>query len=781
MFAKPTRQEMEKRIEELEKAEHERRSVVEEQRIVLKVLDLINDTESLEELLGAILSRLKRWTGCEAVGIRLKDGHDFPYYVTDGFPEEFVRKEKHLCIYDKNGNVKRDENGNPMLECMCGNILTGRVDPSKNFFTEDGSFWSNCTSNLLATTTEKDRQTRTRNRCNSEGYESVALIPLRSAGETFGLVQLNDSRKGMFSTESIAMYRRIANHVASFLAKRQAREALQKSERQLKALINTLPDLVWLKDPDGVYMACNPRFEKFFGAKESEIVGKTDYDFLDSEMAHFFREKDRSAIAAGKPIGNEEEVTFACDGHHEILETIKSPFYSDKGELDGVVGIARDITPRKQAERMLLESKEQLRLFIAHTPAAIAMFDRQMRYLAVSSRWIEDYHLRDAKNIIGKSHYDVFPEIPQHWKEIHQKGMAGEVSRMDEEYFQRLDGTVNCLLWEVRPWYKMDGSVGGIIILTEDITRRKTAEKDRKKLQDLLTQSQKMESIGRLAGGIAHDLNNLLSPILGYSEMMAAELETNDNRKNWADEILKAGIRARDLVRQLLAFSRKQTLEFNSVDVGVIVHQFKSLLRRTIPEDIQIDLILSKDTPTILADVGQLEQVIMNLAVNAADAMPNGGVLSIETKPIELDEAYAAIHPGMKPGPYVMLSISDTGQGMDEETRKKVFEPFFTTKGESGTGLGLATVYGIVKQHDGNIWVYSEPGEGTTIKIFLPVAPQTIEKKGTAPKTDSIDIECSETILLVEDNDQVRRLAQAILTNHGYKVIATKNSDEALI
>ncbi|MBI4772685.1 MAG: PAS domain-containing protein [Deltaproteobacteria bacterium] len=777
MLKKPTYEELEKRVQELESAELERGLIEKEHLMVLEVLQLINETERLDDLLGSILHRLKHWSGCEAVAIRLKDGPDFPYFVTSGFPDEFVKMERYLCSYKEDGEVERDRDGNPLLECMCGNILCGRFDPSKNFFTADGSFWSNCTTRLLATTTDADRQARTRNRCNSSGYESVALIPLRSAGETFGLIQLNDHREGRFSPDLIAMYRRVADSIAGFLAKRQAQEALRKSEMHLRILIDTLPDLVWLKDPDGVYLSCNARFERFFGAREAEIVGKTDYDFVDKELADFFREKDRAAMAAGKPCVNEEEITFPDDGHHELLETIKAPIYDREGRIAGVLGIARDITPRKQAELMLKESEAQLRLLIKHTPAAIAMFDREMRYLAVSSRWISDYRLGN-RDIIGRSHYEVFPEIPDHWKEVHRRGMNGEVSRVDEECFKRMDGTIQWLLWEVRPWYKSDNSVGGIVILTEDITNRKQAEAARNKLHDLLVQARKMESVGRLAGGVAHDLNNLLSPILGYSDMLLEDLGRNDNRRESVNEILNAGNRARDLVRQLLAFSRKQTLEFKAVDINETIEGFRSLLRRTIPEDIVIKIVSLPGVLPVMADVGQMEQVIMNLAVNAADAMRDGGALTIETTITDLDESYAETHPDVSPGQYVMLAISDTGHGMDEETRKQIFEPFFSTKGERGTGLGLATVYGIVKQHAGNIWVYSEPGNGTTFKIYLPIAGKAPAKEDTDKKA-ATDLKGSETILLVEDNEQVRRLAETVLTRRGYTIISAQSSEEA--
>lgn len=250
---------------------------------------------------------------------------------------------------------------------------------------------------------------------------------------------------------------------------------LAATAARLRSLLNTLPDMIWLKDPNGVYLACNPRFELMFGARESDIVGKTDHDFVATELADSFRENDQAAVAAGGPSVNEEWVRFASDQHQELLETIKAPVYDPGGRLLGVLGIARNITARKQAEAALLESEARLRLFIEHAPVALAMFDRQMHYLAVSRRWMTDYQL-DGRDILGQSHYDVFPEITERWKEMHRRCLAGEVVQADEDCFERANGSVLWLRWELRPWYAAGGGVGGIVIFTEDISRRKQAE-----------------------------------------------------------------------------------------------------------------------------------------------------------------------------------------------------------------------------------------------------------------------------------------------------------------
>lgn len=280
-----------------------------------------------------------------------------------------------------------------------------------------------------------------------------------------------------------------------------------------------------------------------------------------------------------------------------------------------------------------------------------------------------------------------------------------------------------------------------------------------------------------MTGGIAHDLNNLLSPILGYSELLTGNSALDDKQSRQIDAIHQAGTRARDLVQQLLAFSRKQTLELTSVDLNDVLSQIESLLRRTIREDIELRVIQAPKILPILVDKSQIEQVLFNLTVNASDAMPEGGKLTIETVFTELDNEYAN-HPDFKPGRYSMLAFSDTGIGMDKDTVQHAFEPFFTTKGNLGTGLGLATVHGIVKQHNGYIWVYSEPGKGTTFKIYLPVSDQPIAGYKKTPQ--SKDLYGAETILVVEDNPDVLKVTCDLLEQDGYNILTANNGLEAL-
>ncbi|MGD0500110.1 MAG: ATP-binding protein [Bryobacteraceae bacterium] len=301
----------------------------------------------------------------------------------------------------------------------------------------------------------------------------------------------------------------------------------------------------------------------------------------------------------------------------------------------------------------------------------------------------------------------------------------------------------------------------------------------RKRLEDQLMHAQKMEAVGRLAGGVAHDFNNLLTVISGYNQMILDQLPPHDALRVYSQEILKATDRAAALTGQLLAFSRRQIVRPVVFEVNAALAQTENMLRRLIGEDIILTLSLSPDAGVIRADHGHLEQVIFNLATNARDAMPNGGRLMIETAGVTLDDTYARTHLDVKPGPYVLIAVSDTGHGMDAETQRRIFEPFFTTKGrERGTGLGLATVYGIVKQAGGDIWVYSEPGKGTTFKLYFPKASAPPDPPPNPPPAAEPD--GAETILLVEDDPAVRELSARMLKRMGYHAITASSGAEAL-
>jgi PAS domain S-box-containing protein len=451
-------------------------------------------------------------------------------------------------------------------------------------------------------------------------------------------------------------------------------------------------------------------------------------------------------------------------------------------EKPAIIGTAVDITDRKRIEQNLRESEEKFKMITNNTSSMVAILDSNgnYEYASPSHKSILGY---TPQELMGQNAFEIItPEARSKLFELLKKGMSGEINRVSKLEYETYDkeGNLHYLEGSFDSIRDENDNLQKIINISDDITRRKKNEEERKKLEKQLQQAQKMESIGRLAGGVAHDLNNILTPILGYAELLQDSFSQSDERNNLVKQIIKSGDRAKNIVHQLLAFSRKQALEVKPINLNNVISRFKKLLRRTIKENIEINVNLAKPLPKIEADIGQIEQVIMNLSVNAQDAMPDGGKLTIATKLTQLDGAYSATHQNFQPGKYVCLSISDTGFGMDSETQSQIFEPFFSTKGDQGTGLGLATVYGIIKQHNGDINVYSEPGRGTTFKIYLPAIKKDIKKESQKKQRTITATGGAETILLVEDNPQVRNLAHQVLKNQGYHVLVKRDGKEAL-
>ncbi len=418
----------------------------------------------------------------------------------------------------------------------------------------------------------------------------------------------------------------------------------------------------------------------------------------------------------------------------------------------------------RAAQDGLRRSEMNFRSLVTHAPYGICRCDSAGQLLDANPALLAMLGYSSAKELIGR-HLGTFYADTQQWFELadHLRATAPFHGVIVE--WLRKDGTTTVARVSGRA--VSDGSNSRTFeLFAEDVTERRALEQQ-------LRQSQKMEAVGRLAGGIAHDFNNLLMVISGYSEFLLDRLGPDPELRAPAQEIANASGRASSLTRQLLAFSRKQMLAPKILDLNGVVTENLRMLTRMIGEDIDLVMIPAADLGAVRADAGQIEQVIMNLAVNARDAMPAGGKLTIETSNVVLDEDYARFHAPLKPGNYVMLAISDTGAGMDSETQSRIFEPFFTTKGPKGTGLGLSTVYGIVKQSGGYIWVYSEPDKGTTFKIYLPRVAETIENAApVVASTESVAIEPgTETILLVEDETNLRYLARQFLEKQGYRVL----------
>jgi PAS domain S-box-containing protein len=428
--------------------------------------------------------------------------------------------------------------------------------------------------------------------------------------------------------------------------------------------------------------------------------------------------------------------------------------------------------------RQLNEQYELFRLIGDSAADMIAVVDMNGRrlYNSPSYQRVLGY---SSEELEGTASFEqIHPDDRPLVKEAAQEARRTGLGRKVEYRFRHKDGTWRILESTASVIRNAAGEPAKMIIVNRDITERKQAEKELRESQ--LRQSQKMEALGRLSGGIAHDFNNLLGVIIGYTEVLEVPAIEEDLRLKGVREIKKAGQRAASLTRQLLAFSRQQVLEPKVLDLNGVVTDIENMLRRVIGEDIELITTLDASLGRALADQGQIEQVIMNLAANARDAMPNGGKLTIETANVTVDEAVSRQAPEVRPGRYVLLSVSDSGVGMDAETQAHIFEPFFTTKERgSGTGLGLATVYGVVKQSNGFIWVHSEPASGTLFEIYLPLVEGEVQ--ATSPEVSEPQLaQKRETILLVEDEDSLRSVTRDLLVQDGYDVVEANSGAQGL-
>ena len=555
-------------------------------------------------------------------------------------------------------------------------------------------------------------------------------------------------------------------------------------EMFLRTLIETIPDLVWLKNPDGVYLACNRKFERFFNTKEKDIVGKTDYDFMSKQEADFFRKHDKAAIAKGKPVKNEEEVIYRNDGHKELLETIKTPMFDTQNQLIGVLGVARDITERKRIERELRMNEARLQLTLQ--VANIGIWDWNI----ANDTWYASpiyYTMLGYKPIFGRSDREIWiKRIHPEDREMVKNKINSILNFKTNEYryearMKHADGSfrLHYVTGYVLERDEDDKPVH-LIGLRIDITERKKAEAEKEKLQAQLIQAQKMEAVGRLAGGVAHDFNNMLGIIMGQAELMLIQMDPAGPYFIGLQEIRKAAESSADLTRQLLAFARKQTISPKVLNLNTVVESMIKMLQRIIGEDIHLVWSPGKKPWKISMDAGQIDQILVNLCVNARDSITGVGKIIIETENCTLDADYCIDHAGFIPGDYMTLAVSDSGCGMEPDILNNIFEPFFTTKDEEkGTGLGLAMIYGIVKQNNGFINVYSEPKHGSKFKIYLPRHQTDNREESQTNRPEALETG-SETILVVEDNADLLEISQTMLEQQGYLVLTAASPVKAL-
>ncbi len=597
---------------------------------------------------------------------------------------------------------------------------------------------------------------------------AFAGYPLLTEGRLVGVM-------GMFcrhplSDSVLDVMASVANTIAVGIDRKRAEEALREREAHLQTIINTCPACIKIVAPDGTVLQMNPAGLRMVGASlAAEVVGKNIFGVIAPEYRDQYR-AFHEAVCRG--LGGTLEYDFVgLSGRRHTAETVGAPLLATDGTLTHLA-FTNDITERRRAEEKL---RLRDRAIHAVTQGILitdpARPDNPIIFASPSFERLTGYK---AEEVIGRNCR--FLQGPDTDKEAVEqlRGAIRAAQPITVEILNyRKDGKAFWNAVSVSPVQDSAGRVTHFVGVQADVT-------ERKKLEAQFRQSQKMDAIGRLAGGVAHDFNNLLTIISGYSDLLLADLPASDPTRGLLREIRQAGERAAGLTRQLLVFSRQQVVEPKVLNLNALVTDTEKMLRRLIGEDLDLRSALDPELGNVKADAGQVEQVIMNLVVNARDAMPTGGKVTIETANVELDDDYARTHTEVKPGPYVMLAVADTGCGMDEATKARIFEPFFTTKGVGqGTGLGLATVYGIVTQGGGHLAVYSEVGVGTTFKAYFPRVRERVPSgksfHGVAKPPHG-----TETVLVAEDEDGVRALTRYVLQSCGYTVLEARDGREAV-
>jgi len=550
------------------------------------------------------------------------------------------------------------------------------------------------------------------------------------------------------------------------------RRRLFEREELFRLISDNAADMIAVVDMDGNRIYNSQSYSRVLGYDEDELKHSSSFEQVHPDDREMVRKAAEDARRTG--IGRTLEYRIRHkDGSWRVLESTASVIRTPRGEPQKLVIVNRDITERKEAAESLRQSESGFRSMVEDAPYGIFRCHSNGKLLSANPAFQRMLRYDHPDELLQTNLVEDVFDSPSEFQKLKNLVDDGKEFKDVAVELRRKDGNKITVRCRGRSVTDPEG-LPSFDVFAEDVTEKRILERQ-------LQMAAKMEAVGRLSGGVAHDFNNLLGVIIGYSQLFKRKLDPQSPLREHAEEIEKAGQRAAALTRQLLAFSRQQVLTPAVLNLNDLVAEMLKMLPRLIGEDIAVSTSLAADLGRVKADHGQIEQVIMNLAVNARDAMPSGGQLRIETANRELDQGYVRHHPGARPGQYVMLSVVDSGTGIDAETLAHIFEPFFTTKElGKGTGLGLATVYGVVKQSEGYVWVDSELGKGASFQIFLPrveeeqtaqVPMKTLEGQGAG---------ASETILLVEDSEPLRKLTRSFLESHGFDVLVAQNGEEAI-
>ena len=619
---------------------------------------------------------------------------------------------------------------------------------------------------------------------------SYAFLPIPFENKIGGLLRLFSYRENIFTEKYLGMFqsllRRLGvaiHHIMTMEKLHLTEESLIAEKEHLSVTLQSIADGVIVTDGDGKVVLVNKVAESLTGWTEKEAKGKTvnEVFYIVNEKTQICNENYvNNILKTGKADSlSDNYILIGKDTTKRLIADTGAPIRDQSGNVIGVVLVFRDAAEKRKAEEELKKSEERFRALYEDNPSMYFTVDSQGLVLSVNPFGAEQLGYT-VHELIGQSVFNVFyPDDKEAVKQQMEVCLhnPGKVEHWELRKVRK-DGS---MLWVREAARAVRGSDGNpvVLVVCEDITKRKQAEEEHAKLEQQLLQAQKMEAIGQLAGGVAHDFNNLLTAIIGYGHLLKNDVNKDDRMSAYVGQILSAAERAAILTNDLLTFSRKQIVNLQPVNLNKIIKNMESLLLRVIGEDIELSRVLTDTALTIMADSTQIDQILMNLATNAQDAMPKGGSFIIRTDRVEINGEYIKVYGYGKPGSYALLSVEDTGTGMDEKIRGRIFEPFFTTKEVGkGTGLGLSMVYGIVKQHDGYINAYSEPGRGTTFKIFLPLIQSKVEQ---LKPDELVKVKGgTETILIGEDDTQVRNLLKEVLSNAGYIIIEAMDGNDAV-
>lgn len=711
-----------------------------------RILVSLNDIDSIKETMKEVLAAIRSYRDFDGLAVRLHENEDFPYAAVDGLPEQFIEKDGGLVLKNEAGETVRDENGNPCLECICGLVLSGRTNPQIPGFTKKGSFWTNSTSDLIASGMLKNEAINLHDTCNVAGYESLALIPVQCDHEIYGLIQIMDSIKNTFTPDMISFFEGIAENMGTALKRKKAESDLQARCSRYTNLVDSLRDWVWETDSNFVLTYVNPRVREILGYEQRELLFRPLFDLMTGEEAGRISSLFKEELSKG-PIDNLEITLINKSGQPVCMETGAVSFAGDDGALKGFRGTSRDIAYRKGEE-------DNFQLLADRCPAGVYVAQNGIfRFINAAGAGLVG---STPEELAGKDvmHF-VVPEDADH---VLKKSKAGLRDGKSSPYWFRIrnrDGNIRTLIGSVAGIdYAGKKSVLGAFL---DMTEYRDTEI--KAFTDL-----KLSSFGEISEGLEKEMNNILACINGYAEI-ARDEAAEEKMRQMLEQVLFSCKRGWDLLGRIRVISGNEKAEKSAVDMNTLVRTSLEELSTSLPTSIEVRPFIADQQLTVHAHTDQIRQIIANLFSNAASAMKSkGGVLEVR---LESDE----------PEKGVRLTVTDTGHGIAPENLEKIFDPFFTTRtpGE-GSGLGLTVVNALARDLGGSVKVTSEQGKGSSFTVVIPETHEAAPKK--AKKEDLP--KGTESILFVDDNHEVAKLGDGILKSCGYKVVTEENSSAAL-